>query len=126
MDGTLFDRITRTLADHTPRREAVQALAGSALATIGLALSQAPVLAKCRKRLQTCGGKAKKKCCNKSGLIRCRHPAKHECAEVHGTGRRCCGLDGASCDPTLADCDCCGFAVCVPFLDGPRCEDNPK
>lgn len=34
MDGSRFDRITKTLADHTPRREAVKALAGSGIAAV--------------------------------------------------------------------------------------------
>jgi hypothetical protein len=125
MDGNLFDRITKTLAGGTRRREAVKALAGTGLAAVAarLGVDQADAQTRCRKRRQKCGDG--KKCCDKSGLLKCRDFPAGECQNLNG--RHCCGLEGARCDntdPLFEHCDCCAPLFCGDF-DTPgvfRCQ----
>jgi hypothetical protein len=116
LNGNDFDRIARTLFGNLPRREAVRAVAGTGLAAVAGSLGFTEAISKkkkkkkprCRKRLQQCGGK--KKCCNKSGSIRCQELVKPSCNEF--PGRRCCGQEGSPCDSSNLTCDCCGTLCC--------------
>jgi hypothetical protein len=131
VDSKLFDRITRVLAGISPRRDAAKALAGTGFAAIaaryGLVATGAKKKKKrCRKIGQSCGGR--KKCCHKSGLVRCQSFPHRDCIGVEFTGRRCCGLEGAPCDPnfgeplspdplTFGNCSCCLGLFCGKQLD---------
>ncbi len=133
MDGKLFDRITRTLASSAPRRATLRATAAAALAgmsaSIGGQITEAKKNRKnkkkrCRDLRQKCGGG--KKCCNGSGLVKCREvtdPLKPQCDGV--SGRRCCGLDGAKCDANGDDCQCCEGLRCKLIISEGvhRCGD---
>jgi hypothetical protein len=106
VDSKLFDRISKSLAGLSPRRDAAKALAGTgfaaAVARYRIEITGAKKKRKrCRKIGQTCGGK--KKCCNKSGLVRCRPFTNIDCDGVDLTGNRCCGLEGAPCDPNFGE-----------------------
>jgi hypothetical protein len=136
MGGSLFDRITRTLVDTAPRREAVRALAGSGLAAVAGGLGLGEVAAKkrrkkrCRRIGQHCGGK--RKCCNGSGLVRCEEFPVLDCPDI--SGFYCCGQVGAKCDPdfgeprgpdpeTFGNCSCCSPLFCGRQTNGEfRCQ----
>src|SRR5262245_64581960 len=125
MDGIAFARITKALTGSAPRRQAIMTLAGTGLAAVAsrLGVDRAVGKRRCRKRLQTCGGK--RKCCNNSGFIRCgeaTHPSKPQCEEF--SGRRCCGLDGAPCEPTRDGCDCCGELFCADYGTEALCRSE--
>jgi hypothetical protein len=121
MDGTRFDCITRSLTGIVRRRDALRTLAGSGLTTLAgkFGLDRDVIWAKrrCRRRLQSCGGK--RKCCNASGLNRCQALVKPSCAQLVDTSkRRCCGQEGASCGgegltTVEANCQCCGTLCCT-------------
>jgi hypothetical protein len=137
MDASLFDRITKTLADAGPRRNAVKALAGAGLAAVTTRLGVNEASARCQKIGERCGGN--KKCCNKSGLVscedfptsRCLHPQKP-------AGKRCCGQEGARCDPRFGDpieprdvspdsrgnCSCCDPLYCSKSTGEFRCQSE--
>lgn len=138
MDGASFDQITRTLTSRSLRRNALKALAGGGLA---LALTAGPdriISAKrrrkrCRKAGATCGGQ--KKCCSKGGPLVCQPFISPLCEGVDLIGNRCCGLEGAKCDPTFGtslpphdtgahgNCSCCAPLYCGEQLDGEfRCQ----
>jgi hypothetical protein len=135
LDGSTFDRIAKTLSDSAARRGTLKALAGGSLAALAGRLGRDPVEAKrrrkrCRKIGQSCGTK---KCCNKSGLVRCQDfPSNQECGgfgqEI--TGRRCCGLVGAHCDPNFGtpdlfgNCSCCAHLFCGQVGDEFRCTEE--
>ncbi len=112
MDGSLLDRITRALADGSPRRRAVQVLTGAGFVAVASRLGLEGSAAKnrrCRKRLQKCGGK--KKCCNGSGKVACQAAVKPLCQQAF-PGQRCCGKEGAPCSSGEDDCQCCGELFC--------------
>jgi hypothetical protein len=119
----LFDRIARSLTDGSPRREALKGFLGSSLAALAARIGIDATTAKkkkkrCRKRLQSCGGK--KKCCDKNQTA-CQEFPTLNCADF--IGRRCCGQEGASCDVSLANCDCCSGLFCT-LVDGEaRCRE---
>jgi hypothetical protein len=148
MDGKLFDRITKSLVDIAPRREAIKALAGGGLAAIAArigaveadaknkhkkkkkkrknATQPAPVPAPqaCIERRRTCG--AGVKCCNQDvGQTACRTFPTATCASL--TGLHCCGLEGADCDNTLGinNCDCCDGLFCGGTEGFGRCQEQP-
>jgi len=131
MDGSLFDRITKSLSGSAARRGAVKAIAGVAVAArFGVEAAGAKKKHRCRKRGKTCGN-GQGKCCNTSGLIRCQEFPAGECQEL--TGFRCCGLLGASCDPdfgtpqtdhSFGDCSCCAPLFCGPVGDEFRCREE--
>lgn len=129
MDDSLVDRIATTMRGHPPRRLAIQALTTTGLGALASRFGWAGAGAKqrrrrCRKRLQSCGGR--KKCCNVSGQIQCQAATKQNCLDQGFVGRRCCGGDGASYNPALNDCDCCGDFQCFDLPGGARCVENPK
>lgn len=120
MDEPIFDRIAKTLVTHGARRDAVKTLAGSALAAV---LSRRDEFARakhhrhhhkkrCRKLAQSCG--RKKKCCNKSGLVKCGLSSSPVCEDQE---KHCCGVEGAVCFKTEANnggaCECCAGFLCV-------------
>jgi hypothetical protein len=118
MDGRLFDRITKTLADVGPRRNAVKALAGAGLAAVTTRLGISDASASCQKIGQVCN--ANKTCCNKSGLVTCESFPQGECFHPHVSGPfRCCGGVGAPCDPHFGfrgkygNCSCCAPLFCA-------------
>ena len=126
MPNTLFNRIAQILTGRAHRRETLGALIGGGFAAVATRLGAGPAAAKkkkrCRKRLETCGGK--KKCCNGSGLSACREYPTESCMAL--TGKRCCGLDGASCsrdNPSGTHCECCDGHFCN--MEG-RCQAEFK
>jgi hypothetical protein len=142
MDGNLFDRITKTLADSAPRRAAIRAGAGATLATalasIGSVADAKKKKRRCRHVGQTCGSSSKKrrrKCCNESGLIRCELFPTETCPTL--SGFHCCGQLGSDCDPNFGtplkfspsahgNCSCCDPLYCGEQLDGSfRCQNEP-
>lgn len=114
MDGSRFDRLTKTLIAILPRRGAVKVLAGGGLAAAALSSDVDEAGAgkkkrRCRKQGRRCGGK--KKCCGNK--LKCQNITKPGCDHV--TGQRCCGLAGAVCDNDADDnnhCDCCDGFFC--------------
>lgn len=129
MDGRLFDRMAKTLSDSTARREAINVLVSAGLATAASfrnddADAKKKKKKRCLERRAPCGGK--EKCCNNSGLIRCREFPARECSDF--SGRHCCGLDGALCFPAnegnLGGCDCCDPLFCVPENGVFRCREE--
>ena len=139
MDGTLFDRIAKTLAQAEPRRNAVKALAGVGLAAVTIKLGADNTSAhrqRCQNIGQTCGGD--KICCNKSGLVRCENFPTSLCVDPgKPAGTRCCGQEGARCDPKFGkqlvprkfsrtsrgNCSCCDPLYCGKQIDGEfRCQ----
>jgi hypothetical protein len=133
MDGALFDRITKTLVNAAPRRNAVKALAGIGLAAVTTDLGVEDASARCQKIGQRCGGN--KTCCNKSGLVRCENFPQGECLNPgKPAGMRCCGQEGAPCDPkfgtptgsgpgTYGNCSCCAPLFCGKRRKGVfRCQ----
>ena len=127
MDGNRFDRITRTLVTHLPRRDAVRALTSTGLASLATRLGFEETEAgkkkkkRCRKRRRKCGGK--NKCCGKKTA--CRSFPTPTCATL--SGRRCCGLEGATCSNQDFDaCDCCDGLFCGGMVgDQGRCQEEP-
>lgn len=129
MDLSRFDAWVRTVRAHTGRRAALRSLAAVAL---GVGVTQSlpePTDAKkkkrCRKQGKTCGGNTK--CCNESGLIRCQEFPTQECRDL--TGLRCCGVEGAPCDPDFGvpdrfgNCSCCTPLFCGKHKHGKfRCQ----
>lgn len=117
MDGRLFDRFTKTLADIGPRRNAVKALAGAGLVAITTRLGVNAASASCQPIGKSCD--ATRVCCNTSGLVRCEPFPQGECFDpgVPG-GTRCCGDVGAPCDPhfgsraKFGNCSCCAPLFC--------------
>ncbi|MGH2616075.1 MAG: hypothetical protein ACRDJC_12605 [Thermomicrobiales bacterium] len=138
MDGDLFDHFAKNLAGQAPRRDAVRAFAAGGLATVGSRLFPIEAGAKkkrrCRKFGQTCGGK--KKCCKKKGPASCEEFGNSECFDVELTGRRCCGQEGAICNPnfgtpgssnpdTFGNCSCCQQLFCGKQPNGQfRCQSE--
>jgi hypothetical protein len=129
MDARLFDRIAKALVGRAPRRQTLKlTLAGVLAATIGKIDPDAEAKSKkkrCRKTGQTCT--ANHKCCNDSGLIRCREFPVQECGDL--TGFHCCGLEGAICDPKFGfpgkfgNCSCCDPLFCGKHKHGKfRCQ----
>jgi hypothetical protein len=141
MDSKLFDRISKALADISPRRDAAKALAGTGFAAAVARYRADQTGAKnkkkkkrCRKIGQTCGGR--KKCCNKSGHVKCQSFPHRDCIGTDLTGRRCCGLERAPCDPNFGEplnqeptsfgnCSCClGFFCGKQLDDSFKCQSD--
>jgi hypothetical protein len=140
VDGRTFDRIAKALSGMVPRREAVRAVLGTgaaaATAQIGLVATAARQRRKkkvrCRKPGEVCGGK--KKCCTKNGPAVCQAFGSPQCRGVDLTGNRCCGQEGALCDPDFGtplemtpnsrgNCSCCSPLFCGRQMDGSfRCQ----
>ena len=133
MDGRHLDRIAKTLAGSAARRETLKASLGGLLAAaLGTTGPEAEAKKKrCTKRRHLCEGKAK--CCG--DRIRCKDFPQQECQGVDlPPGKRCCGIEGASCDPnfgeptggspkTFGNCDCCDPLWCGKKKDGKyRCQ----
>ncbi len=144
MNGNRFAVIVRTLIGHTPRRVAIKALAGAALAAVAARFNVDPIEANkkkkrrrrrrrkrnqrqtCVERGLTCDGSVK--CCGQeSGLTACREFPTTTCTTK--SGRFCCGLEGAVCSNDLAinNCDCCDGLFCggIPGQEG-RCQEEPS
>jgi hypothetical protein len=118
MDASLFDRITKTLADASPRRNAVKALAGAGLAAVSTRLGVNDASARCQDIGKSCDGG--KTCCNTSGLVSCEPFPQGECFDPGvPDGLRCCGGVGAPCDPhfgfrgKFGNCSCCAPLFCA-------------
>jgi hypothetical protein len=142
MDGSLFDRITKKLADSAPRRAAIRAGAGATLATVLASIGSVADARKKRKKRcrhvgQTCGSSSKKgrrKCCNESGLIRCEQFPTETCTTL--SGFYCCGQVGSICDPNFGtplkmspsvhgNCSCCDPLYCgLQEDDQFRCQSE--
>lgn len=138
MDGASFDRIARTLSSPSLRRTALKALAGGGLALAATHTPERITSAKrrhkrCRKAGQTCGNQ--KKCCGKNGPLVCQPFTSTLCLGETLGGNRCCGLEGAKCDPTFGlpqepmdpgsrgNCSCCAPLFCGMQLEGEfRCQ----
>jgi hypothetical protein len=140
VDGRTFDRIAKALSGMVPRREAVRAVLGTGAAAtaaqIGLVATAARQRRKkkvrCRKPGEVCGGK--KKCCTKNGPAVCQEFSSLLCVGVDLTGTRCCGQEGAGCDPNFGtplemsptsrgNCSCCSPLFCGEQTDGSfRCQ----
>ena len=124
MDGSRFDRWTKTMARGGSRRVVVRALAGGALAAGLGRLGRAAVAAACQKKGKPCD--QDQDCCSK----RCKHGtclcskagkgctnANDCCSSGGGAGtcsgatETCCRLPGEPCQQTNP---CC--------VDGSRCE----
>jgi hypothetical protein len=141
MDGELFDRIIRTLVDHTPRREALKALAGGGLAALAARIGLDDAEARKRRRKkrknknknepevpcvgrgETCGGRVR--CCEEAALVACREFPWSRCTTQ--SGFRCCGLEGAPCVRGNEDdnrhCGCCPDFYCN--INTNRCQATP-
>lgn len=122
MDGAGFDRLARLLAGSSPRRTAVRVAAGAGLTALVAKIGGGEAAAKkkrkkrCRRFGQTCG---KKKCCKTNGPAKCQEFANQECLGVALSGKRCCGLEGARCDPNFGDADLFGnCSCCHPLFCG--------
>jgi hypothetical protein len=143
MDSNAFDRLARAFSGIAPRRNAVQAAIGAGIAASVSRVGSAGVAAKkkrkrrCRKPGERCGGKHK--CCDKSGPTRCATFDSFLCSGVSLGGRRCCGQEGARCDPTFGDpiedpvdspnsvgnCSCCEPLYCGEQPNGQfRCQEE--
>jgi len=138
MDGHTFDRLARALAGSTARRAAMKALAGGGLAVAGATAGVHDGDAKkkkkrCRKPGQACGGQ--KKCCKDKGPTVCQDFPPTFCKGVDLTGNRCCGLEGAKCNPnfgtpienmiptSVGNCSCCDPLYCGKQANGEfRCQ----
>ena len=140
MDGSIFDRLVKNLADRAPRRETMRAIVGGGLAVAASQLaiddSAAKKKRKRKKKLrklgQTCGGK--QKCSQKQGDAVCQEFANVQCQGVDLSGDRCCGLEGTICDPNFGtpidisptsggNCSCCEPLFCGKQPTGEfRCQ----
>ena len=130
MDGTRFDRLTKTLVASLRRRDALRTLAASGFATLGVSFAFEAIKAKkknkkrrCRKRRSKCGGKIR--CCGENNA--CRSFPTASCLTL--SGRYCCGLEGAPCsnEPTINNCDCCSGLFCGGIMGEPgRCQEEPS
>ena len=131
MDASLFDCITKSLADAGSRRNAVKAFVGAGLAAVSTRLGVNDASARCQKIGQRCGGN--KQCCNESGLVRCENFPTPLCVDPgKPAGTRCCGQEGARCDPKFGkqlvprkfsqtsrgNCSCCDPLYCGKQSDG--------
>jgi hypothetical protein len=141
MDGTLFDRITKTLVDRAPRREAVKAFAGGGFAALAarIGLDEADSRKRRRKKRKnkkkreeevpcvgrgaTCGGQVR--CCEEEALVACQEFPWSRCTDL--SGFRCCGLEGAPCVRGNGDdnwhCGCCPDFYCN--ISTNRCQGTP-
>jgi hypothetical protein len=150
LDGSLFDRIAKAVANVTPRREAVRTIAAGGLAAAAAKLGIAWTIADdkkkkkkkkkrrrrrkqkpqtpltCLARREPCGGEAK--CCDhESGLTACREFPTETC--LTKSGFLCCGLEGAPCDNTVGinNCDCCDGLYCGGLAGQPgKCQEAPS
>lgn len=137
MDAPRFDRLVRSLSDRLLRRDALRALVGGGVVVAaGAAEDDATARRKKRKRCKkpggACGGR--KKCCQGDGTALCRAFNNPQCQGVSLTGNRCCGAEGAICDPTFGtplgttpgqrgNCSCCADLFCGEQSDGSfRCQ----
>jgi hypothetical protein len=125
MDVKRLDEVAKKLIANVPRREAVRTLAGGisvALAT-RLGLGRADVeAADCRRRRRLCNRSGQ--CCgNKTA---CREFPTATCPTL--SGRRCCGLEGASCSNDLDknNCDCCNGLFCGGVTGRGVCQEEPS
>ena len=125
MDVKRLDKVARKLIATIPRREAVRTVAGGisvALAT-RLGIGGADVEAgNCRRRRRSCNRSGQ--CCGKKTA--CRDFPTATCPTL--SGRRCCGLEGASCsnDPNKNNCDCCNGLFCGGFTGRGVCQEEPS
>lgn len=134
MDGVDFDRLAKLLAGSSLRRTAVRVAAGAGLTALVARFGGDAAVAKnkkkrkkrCRKFGQTCG---KKKCCKTNGPAKCQQFGNQECFGVELSGKRCCGLEGARCNPNFGDpgllgnCSCCHPLFCGQQPNGQfRCQ----
>ncbi len=124
MEARRFDEIARALGAGTSRRRAISTATGGAVAavlarfgagtTVSEAADQCTTLQdRCRRRSACCGADKRRTTCRSLG------------AGCLG-GDRCCGLEGAACNPSVGNCDCCNGLFCV--VGGrrqARCETTP-
>lgn len=134
MIGPGFDRLTRRLAARAPRRETIATLAAAGWTLVGGRPGDqaAAKSRRCRTFGQRCGGKHK--CCAKKGPASCQPFPSSLCKGVDRTGDRCCGMEGAVCDPQFGmpidisptsggNCSCCEPLFCGKQPDGMfRCQ----
>ena len=124
MDIPSLQRVLEKLSAAMPRRETVKTITGAGIAAVAAAFSGDGIAAKrrCRRRRSTCGGK--KKCCNRSsGLIACQQFPSQQCDAQDG--RRCCGLEGATCNNDFGHCDCCPGFFCSGITGQGFCQEEP-
>jgi hypothetical protein len=124
MDVKRLDQVARKLIANVPRREAVKTLAGGLSATLAARFGATKVAAgDCRKRRRSCsrGGQ----CCGGKKTA-CREFPTSTCLTLDG--RRCCGLEGASCsnDPDKNHCDCCDGLYCSGISGRGVCQEEPS
>jgi hypothetical protein len=126
MDGSIFDRMTKTLANPGSRRAAAATFTATGIAAISTRLGgggdAGAKKKRCRRIGQSCGDR--KKCCNTSGLVRCEEfPSTFCVGSGKPAGLRCCSQVGATCDPKFGDdkvgsetsggnCSCCDPLFC--------------
>jgi hypothetical protein len=120
MNANLIPRISNALVKLGARRDAFKVLAGSGLAAVITGLDDDGEVTshrgrhkkRCRKLAQSCG--RKKKCCNKSGLVKCGLSSAQGCNDHD---KHCCGVDGSVCFKTETNnagaCECCSGFQCV-------------
>ena len=126
MDDAIFDRLAKLLAGSSLRRNAVRVTAGAGLTALVARLGDQVVAKKkkkkerCRKFGEVCG---KKKCCTDKGPASCQEFPSALCQGVSLSGNRCCGLEGAICNPNFGtpidispisggNCSCCEPLFC--------------
>jgi hypothetical protein len=131
MDGKGFDRITKTLAASSARRQALRAsVAGIVAGALGQ-VSQGVEAKKKKKKKKKNNGNNNQRCAEfteqcqvnndccgvEFGVVACRQTlVKDDCA-TQFPGLRCCGLENATCDPNLGNCACCDDLVCTIAAD---------
>jgi hypothetical protein len=123
MDVKRLDQVARKLIANVPRREAVKTLAGGLSATLAARFGATEVAAgDCRRRRRSCtrGGQ----CCGGKKTA-CREFPTPSCPTL--SGRRCCGLEGASCsnDPAKNHCECCDGLYCGGDNSRGVCQEDP-
>ena len=124
MDVKRLDQVARKLIANVPRREAVKTLAGGLSATLAARFGASDVAAgDCRKRGRSCTRRGQ--CCGGQKTA-CREFPAGKCPPTLD-GRRCCGLEGASCsnDPDRNHCDCCGNLYCSGVSGRGVCQEEP-
>jgi hypothetical protein len=123
MDGSQLDPIVRGWVTGGSRRRALRGLAGGALGGLLARLGVAQeVAADCRRRLRRC--ERRSQCCGSgAGRTACRE--LHPMCQAEFPGERCCGLEGARCNPLNEGCDCCRGLLCGTVGSTTRCLEPP-
>jgi hypothetical protein len=116
MDGSRFDRLTKTLSAPGSRRRALGGLLAGTLGLLGWhdgdEITAHDLKAKCKKK----SGEAKKKCLKKAKQHNATHSAPAAAICIPQCGGKVCGPDGCggACGPPCAN-GCCDGGTCADF-----------